>query len=173
MHRQWLTHARLAFAQSSQPGHWEGARHKLFSRQPSFRAAWRHLKRLNVRCLAGWLVRCWFIGWLVRLQWPTAFVSCFGWRIWLRIGYLEKFDDQFIFFDLLCFTSMNWLASWSFGCLGMFCDLPLPPLSLRVVERPAMGPTQLLVQWVQGLLPGGKAAGAWRRLPTSSWLKKE
>jgi hypothetical protein len=29
------------------------------------------------------------------------------------------------------------------------------------LSRPALGPTQLSIQWVQGLLPRGKAAGVW------------
>jgi hypothetical protein len=29
-------------------------------------------------------------------------------------------------------------------------------------SRPALGPNQPPIQWIQGLSPGGKAVGAWR-----------
>jgi hypothetical protein len=34
-------------------------------------------------------------------------------------------------------------------------------------SRLALGPTQPPIQWIKGLLPGGKAAGAWRWPPTN------
>ena len=49
-------------------------------------------------------------------------------------------------------------------CYGMDCpriksrlgrDFPRP-------SRPAVGHTQLPIQWVPGIFPGGKVAGAWR-----------
>ena len=40
-------------------------------------------------------------------------------------------------------------------------DFPRP-------SRPALEPTQRLVQWISLLIPGVKAAGAWRWLPTPS-----
>jgi hypothetical protein len=43
-------------------------------------------------------------------------------------------------------------------------------------SRPSLGPTQLPIQWVPGLFPGGKVAGAWRgvdHLPSSNAEVKE
>jgi len=46
-------------------------------------------------------------------------------------------------------------------------DFPQP-------SRPALGPTQLPIQWVPDLFPGGKASGTWRWPPTppSAEIKK-
>ena len=39
--------------------------------------------------------------------------------------------------------------------------------------RPSLGPTQIPTQWVPDPFPGGKAAGAWRWLPTPSSTEVE
>ena len=48
------------------------------------------------------------------------------------------------------------------------CGRDFPHLS-----RPALGPTQPPIQWVQGHFPEGKAAGAWRWSPTPSIAEVE
>jgi len=47
--------------------------------------------------------------------------------------------------------------------------------SFSEMSRPALGPFQPLIQWVQGFLPGRKLAEAWfdHSPPSSAWIKNE
>jgi hypothetical protein len=82
-------------------------------------------------------------------------------RIILKLNYLF----WLIIGGLLPYSSVGIVTVYGLGGPGI--ESRCGP-DLRHPFRPALGPTHPPIQWVTGLFPRGKAAGAWRWPPTPS-----
>jgi hypothetical protein len=115
-----------------------------------------------------------FIGFISTYLTPLFISSASLFPLTLSLALVSVFQ---LFLHLVLSSRMNTrIASWvgrdSSVSIATRCGLDGPGIESRCgrdfphPSRPAMGPTQRLVQWVPGLFPGGKAAGAWSWPPT-------